>query len=403
MAPKLIRKNKTVERFRGWNSLDVVSNHVMVTNHRVSVCASLTTHHRHNHDSRKDPKRRTHPNFFFFFFSSLSTRPPRVVAHRLPHGPIHNTRNQSSGSGVDSRPEEEEKEKEGGQGCLQRSTTTKAVLRCRTSSRALHQQKQALEIYQLIPRQSTFVLSLAPSCHISLIRHQGPWLQLPLELLESLLVLNLDPATLSNAKIPSHSSRIANSPHSTLHTRALPRPREIDRGLHTLSDHSPPDSPRHNFNPLPSSYTTPLLCPIPGKPTPPPIDPGVFRNVAAIRRLIDEAAELSVRASSGLSPAALASMRGGSHSAWPTAQSLGLDGSGNMGGGRNVAMSAMRVHRLRALAVHKLAAAYKADEIASSVMVMQGGSVFDDVAERVLRHGTPWLVTPTVYLSEHDQ
>ncbi|EKM61662.1 uncharacterized protein PHACADRAFT_248399 [Phanerochaete carnosa HHB-10118-sp] len=48
-------------------------------------------------------------------------------------------------------------------------------------------------------------------------------------------------------------------------------------------------------------------------------------------------------------------------------------------------MSAMRVHRLRALAVQKLAAAYRADEIASSVMVMQGGSVFDDIAERVLR------------------
>ena len=52
-------------------------------------------------------------------------------------------------------------------------------------------------------------------------------------------------------------------------------------------------------------------------------------------------------------------------------------------------MSAMRVHRLRALAVQKLAAAYKADEIASSVMVMQGGSVFDDIAERVLKYGTP--------------
>ena len=54
-------------------------------------------------------------------------------------------------------------------------------------------------------------------------------------------------------------------------------------------------------------------------------------------------------------------------------------------------MSAMRVHRLRALAVQKLAAAYKADEIASSVMVMQGGSVFDDIAERVLKVGALWL------------
>jgi hypothetical protein len=50
-------------------------------------------------------------------------------------------------------------------------------------------------------------------------------------------------------------------------------------------------------------------------------------------------------------------------------------------------MSPNRIHRLRALAVQKLAQAYKADEIASSVMVMQGGSVFDDVAERVLKVG----------------
>jgi hypothetical protein len=57
------------------------------------------------------------------------------------------------------------------------------------------------------------------------------------------------------------------------------------------------------------------------------------------------------------------------------------------GGGRNVAMSAMRIHRLRALAVQKLAAAYRADEIASSVMVMQGGSIFEDIAERVLKVG----------------
>lgn len=51
-------------------------------------------------------------------------------------------------------------------------------------------------------------------------------------------------------------------------------------------------------------------------------------------------------------------------------------------------MSAMRVHRLRALAVQKLAAAYKADEIAASVMVMQGASALDDIAERVLKVGS---------------
>jgi hypothetical protein len=112
--------------------------------------------------------------------------------------------------------------------------------------------------------------------------------------------------------------------------------------------------------------------------------------VRFIRQLIDEAAELSVRASSGLSAVELGTMRGGSGlhgNPWATAQSLGLNSISN-GGGRNVGMSAMRIHRLRALAVQKLAQAYKADEIASSVMVMQGGSVFDDVAERVLKVGT---------------
>ena len=50
-------------------------------------------------------------------------------------------------------------------------------------------------------------------------------------------------------------------------------------------------------------------------------------------------------------------------------------------------MSSTRTHRLRVLAVQKLAAAYKADEIAASVMVMQGASALDDLAERVLKVG----------------
>jgi hypothetical protein len=56
-------------------------------------------------------------------------------------------------------------------------------------------------------------------------------------------------------------------------------------------------------------------------------------------------------------------------------------------------MSVTRVHRLRALACEKLAAAYKQDEIAASVMVMQSGSLFDDIAMRVLKVGQSnfWL------------
>ncbi|KAI6163663.1 hypothetical protein EDD17DRAFT_1566010 [Pisolithus thermaeus] len=225
--------------------------------------------------------------------------------------------------------------------------------------------------------------------------YHGPWLQLPLELLESLLVLNLDPGTMSPSEgqlLSSPLTQNGGAPKRPSCFRSPPRSDEFDRGFRSLSDYTPPDSPGGTFtslSPLHALHPSPPAFPlsIAGRPTPPPIDPGVFRNVAAIRRLIDEAAELSVRASSGLSAAALGSMRnGGGSASWATSHALGLDGTGNAGGGRNVAMSAMRIHRLRALAVQKLAAAYKADEVASSVMVMQGGSVFDDIAERVLKH-----------------
>ncbi len=73
---------------------------------------------------------------------------------------------------------------------------------------------------------------------------------------------------------------------------------------------------------------------------------------------------------------------------------------GDPGGGRNVAISAMRIHRLRALAVQKLAAAYRTDEIASSVMVMQGGSIFEDIAERVLKIGASFFLSICNYLTQ---
>ncbi|KAM6498846.1 hypothetical protein JOM56_006794 [Amanita muscaria] len=207
--------------------------------------------------------------------------------------------------------------------------------------------------------------------------YHGPWLQLPLELLDSLLRLNSDPTTLMSSETRLQSLPVNNP---------IVKPR--DRGFQSLGDNSPIESPRYNYTTT-TLPTPPHSLPFPkhDKPTPPPIDPGVFQSVISIRKLIDEAAELSVRASSGLSAAELGSIRGGSgfNMPWAAAQSLGINPLGNTNNGRNVAMSAMRIHRLRALAVQKLAQAYKADEIASSVMVMQGGSVFDDVAERVLK------------------
>ncbi|KAJ7227262.1 hypothetical protein GGX14DRAFT_418855 [Mycena pura] len=235
------------------------------------------------------------------------------------------------------------------------------------------------------------VLSISRNKHWRYISsYHGPWLQLPLELLESLLALNLDPATLA-----------APEPRSSLH---LPPPsvgtpllggKRTGFHAHNYSfpNLSPPDSPRtpsltpaFPTHPPLGNLPPPFPVPEPGKPTPPPIDPGVFRNVTSIRRLIDEAAELSVRASSGLSSAELNMLRSSSSSSMnPSYSNYNAYGGLTGGGGRSVAMSAMRVHRLRALAVQKLAAAYTADEIASSVMVMQGGSVFDDLAEKVLK------------------
>ncbi|KAF8274489.1 hypothetical protein EI94DRAFT_1794269 [Lactarius quietus] len=105
-----------------------------------------------------------------------------------------------------------------------------------------------------------------------------------------------------------------------------------DRGYIGLRDNSPPDSPRQA---LASISCPPLPAPAlpPGKPIPPPIDPGVFCCVATIRRLIDEATELAP-----VGPRPIA----------------GHESLGDTGGGRNVAISAMWIRHLRTLAVQKL-------------------------------------------------
>lgn len=122
------------------------------------------------------------------------------------------------------------------------------------------------------------------------------------------------------------------------------------------------------------------------KPMPPPIDPGIFKSITNIRRLIDEASDLAVRAASGLSASALGALRSpaSSNNPWAASQMLGI---GDQHSGRSVSMSSNRTHRLRVLAVQKLAEAYKTDEIAASVMVMQGASALEDLAERVLKVG----------------
>ncbi|CAG8632732.1 17274_t:CDS:2, partial [Dentiscutata heterogama] len=133
-------------------------------------------------------------------------------------------------------------------------------------------------------------LSISRNKHWKYISsYHGPWLQLPLELLESLYMINND------------------------------------------------------------NVATP----------PPPIDPIIFGNLISIRRLVDEAADLSVRAASGVSTTG--------------------------GGPTRSSMSHTRQHRMRELAVNKLALAYRIDEIATAVVTMQSASAIDEVASRVLK------------------
>ncbi|KIW13220.1 hypothetical protein PV08_08407 [Exophiala spinifera] len=110
---------------------------------------------------------------------------------------------------------------------------------------------------------------------------------------------------------------------------------------------------------------------------PRPIVPSVFFDVLKIRRFIDDATTLSVRAANGTAASSLlvSSSRGAD------AEALGL-GPTRVG---NAKLSRERRHRMREHATQKLAQAYRLDEIASSVAVMQGASALEDVAKHVLQ------------------
>ncbi|KAG9033018.1 hypothetical protein FRB95_000680 [Tulasnella sp. JGI-2019a] len=249
-----------------------------------------------------------------------------------------------------------------------------------------------------------------PPLHISRNKHwryissfHGPWLQLPVEVLDALSTLNSN--TMSAEELaetrrhyvppkyqpPPHSSSRGQRTHSWQDKVETPtifsRHSEIEASLWSKQSHSSD----LGFNTGAMSSTRP-----PDEPLPPPIDPGVFGSVITIRKLIDEAEDLVLRVASGMSGPAMNSMNanlnaftnGMSPSTKATAMALGL-GVGPSGeissGGRTPPMSATRAHKLRVLAVHKVADAYRIDEIIASVMIMQGASALDDLAERVLK------------------
>ncbi|KAH8897693.1 hypothetical protein GQ53DRAFT_837518 [Thozetella sp. PMI_491] len=113
-------------------------------------------------------------------------------------------------------------------------------------------------------------------------------------------------------------------------------------------------------------------------PRPRPIDPAVFFDLVKIRRLVDDATNLAVRAASGVASSALSNL-----SSMPqhAAAMLGL----GQGGAGQAKLSRERKFRMREQATQKLSQAYHLDEIACSVATMQGASTLEDVATHVLQ------------------
>ncbi|PNY26345.1 Uncharacterized protein TCAP_03726 [Tolypocladium capitatum] len=114
-------------------------------------------------------------------------------------------------------------------------------------------------------------------------------------------------------------------------------------------------------------------------PRPRPVDPAVLFDIIKIRKNVDEASELAVRAASDVVSSTLSSISGGMPNLSST-NSFGI-----VSGGHGVKLSRERRFRMRELGSQKLARAYRLDEIACSVATMQGASTLEDIADLVLR------------------
>ncbi|KAL6718092.1 hypothetical protein ACLMJK_004178 [Lecanora helva] len=120
-------------------------------------------------------------------------------------------------------------------------------------------------------------------------------------------------------------------------------------------------------------------------PRPHPIDPAVFFDLVKIRRLVEEATDLAVRAANGTTSSALSNSlnAGNGILGAGSAAVLGLGIGG--GGGPSAKLSRERKYRMREQATQKLSHAYQLDEIAASVATMQGASSLEEVAKLVLQ------------------
>ncbi|KAK7511049.1 uncharacterized protein IWZ02DRAFT_189526 [Phyllosticta citriasiana] len=118
-------------------------------------------------------------------------------------------------------------------------------------------------------------------------------------------------------------------------------------------------------------------------PRPRPIDPAAFFDIVKIRRAVDEATDLAVRASTDLTSEALNNLTKNSYNnIWgPNAAAYGLVAPG---GPANTKLSKERKFRMREKATQRLSQAYSLDEIAASVATMQSASALEHVANFVL-------------------
>lgn len=114
-------------------------------------------------------------------------------------------------------------------------------------------------------------------------------------------------------------------------------------------------------------------------PRPRPIDAAVFFDLVKVRRLVDDATNLAVRAASDIASPTLTSVNGG----LPGGSLMNTFGMG--GPGHGAKLSRERKFRMREQASQKLSRAYRLDEIACSVATMQGASPLEEVGCLVLQ------------------
>lgn len=122
-----------------------------------------------------------------------------------------------------------------------------------------------------------------------------------------------------------------------------------------------------------SNYASPRPC---------PIDPAVLFDLVKIRRLVEDATDLSVRAANGTTLSSLNNSSNGNNGIF-RGGGLATLGFG-LGRNGNAKLSRERRHRMRELATQKLSRAYQLDEIAASVATMQSTSSLEEVARLVL-------------------